>query len=190
MQRTWTDRRRKITFICIALSVFVLLLGLDQFTKLLFKGMHENDGWNKTPVIEGFFSLKYVTNPGAAWGIFGDKSWGQLFFKILTSVALVGFIIAYVFVCKKGYKLLNFALILIIAGTIGNFIDRLAYDYVVDFISLVFGDYNFPVFNLADAYMTIGVIMAVVHFLFIDDNAVFKKKPKKEDKVDENANNG
>ncbi len=190
MQRTWTDRRRKITFICIALSTFVLLLGLDQFTKLLFKGMNEKEGWTKTPVIEGFFYLRYVKNSGAAWGLFADKSWGQLFFKILTSVALVAFIVAYVFVCKKGYKILNFALILIIAGTIGNFIDRLAYNYVVDFISLVFGDYNFPVFNLADSYMTIGVIMAVVHFLFLDDNAIFKKKPKKEEKLDENANNG
>ncbi len=190
MQRTWTDRRRKITFICIALSVFVFLLGLDQLTKLLFKSMHEKDGWNSTVLIDGFFYFRYVTNSGAAWGLFGDKSWGQTFFKVLTVIALVVFCVAYYFVCKKGYKTLNIALILIIAGTIGNFIDRVCYNYVVDFISLIFGDYSFPVFNLADSYMTVGVVMAIVHFLFLDENAVFSKKKEKEEDLGNKKDNG
>lgn len=189
MQRTWTDRRRKITFICIALSLFALLLCLDQFTKLLFKSLNEKNGWNSTVLIDGFLYFRYVTNPGAAWGLFGDKSWGQTFFKVLTIVALIVFVVAYYYVCKKGYKTLNIALVLIIAGTIGNFIDRMCYNYVVDFISFVFGSYNFPVFNLADSYMTIGVIMAIVHFLFLDDNAVFSKKKTKENDLGNKTDN-
>ena len=69
----------------------------------------------------------------------------------------------------------------ILAGTIGNFIDRLAYNYVVDFISWVFGSYHFPVFNMADVFITVGVIMFVAHYLFIDKDAVFRSKHGKKD---------
>jgi len=68
----------------------------------------------------------------------------------------------------------------VVGGTLGNFIDRLSFNGVTDFISLVFGDYYFPVFNLADSFLTVGVIMLIVHFLFLDESALFKKNNGKE----------
>ena len=99
-----------------------------------------------------------------------------MFFKILTGVSIVAFYIFFLFASQKEYKMLKYGLVLVFAGMIGNFIDRLAFNYVVDFISFTFGNYNFAVFNIADACLTIGVIMMMVHFLFLDDDALFRKK--------------
>jgi len=85
----------------------------------------------------------------------------------LTPVALILFGVFYFYLYKKGYKWAKYAMAFIVAGTIGNFIDRLAYDSVIDFISLIFGDYYFPIFNLADTFMTVGIIMILVHFCFL-----------------------
>ncbi len=178
MQRIRTDRRRLILDF-LPLLVMVLLILVDQITKTYCKNLYENHGWETTTVIDGFFNFTYAVNTGAAWSFLADKAWSQTFFKVLTGVALVGFYFFYVFSCKKDYKFLRYALVLIIAGTIGNYIDRLAYNGVVDFISFIFGTYHFPIFNLADSYMTIGIIMMIVHFLFLDDNKIFGKHDKK-----------
>ena len=184
MQRVRANRRTIITNV-IFLSSLILMLLLDQILKTVFKNLSENTIWLQTPIIEGFFSFKYTLNKGSAFSFLADKSWGQIFFKILTALALIAFFFFYIYVCKKNYKWLRWALILIIAGTIGNFIDRLAYNGVVDFISFVFGSYHFPIFNLADVYLTIGVTMLIIHYLFLDKEAVFKRKAKK----DANSNN-
>ena len=108
-------------------------------------------------------------------------SWAQTFFKILTAVALVFFSLFYIYSIKKGYNWLRFSLILVIGGTIGNFIDRLFVSGVTDFIGFQFGSYFFPIFNLADSFLCVGVAMMMVHFVFLDENAVFKKKDKDEE---------
>ena len=68
------------------------------------------------------------------------------------------------------------SLIFLIGGTLGNFIDRLSINGVIDFIGFTFGEYNFPIFNLADTFLVVGVIMLLIQFLFIDENAVFKRE--------------
>lgn len=188
MQRTRANRRTIITNV-IFLSSLIALLLLDQILKTVFKNLYENTSWNETTIIQGFFSFKYTMNTGSAFSFLSDTTWGQTFFKVLTAVALVLFFIFYLYVSKKNLKWLRWALILVIAGTIGNFIDRLAYNGVVDFISFIFGDYHFPIFNFADIYLTIGVIMIVVYYLFLDKDALFKKSPKKETEKDANTNN-
>ena len=85
-------------------------------------------------------------------------------------------IIFYVYCIKKGYKWLRVSLIFIISGTLGNFIDRLIFNGVIDFLSFVFGEYYYPIFNLADAFLVVGMIMFVINFLFLDKNAVFKRQ--------------
>lgn len=177
MQRTRTfDRKRLIIFIVIPVVLGLALIGLDQITKFFAA----RDKVNST-VIENFFYLSYSTNSGAGFSFLADKEWGQLLFKIITPVALVAFIAFYVFAVKKSYKWLAYSVVLIISGTIGNFIDRLLNSEVVDFLSFHFGSYIFPTFNVADVCLTVGVIMLIVHFLFFDGNAVFKKKRKTED---------
>ncbi len=179
MQRVRSDRRKLILEL-LPIAVMIVLILVDQITKTYFKNVYESSDWRNTPVIKGFFYFTYTMNTGAAWSFLADKPWSQVFFKVLTGVALIGFYIFYIFSCKSNYKFLRYALILIIGGTIGNFIDRLAYNGVVDFLSFVFGSYHFPIFNLADSYMTIGIIMLIIHYLFLDKNAIFKKNAKNE----------
>ena len=85
-----------------------------------------------------------------------------------------------IFSFKKNYKFLTVALVFVISGALGNFIDRLMYDGVVDFIGFIFFGWHFPVFNIADICMCVGVVMVLIHFLFLDNNALFKKNGKEE----------
>lgn len=173
MQRTGTDRRALIWDILpVVLLVFFILL--DQITKTCCKNLAENHEWSSTTVIEGFFYFYYTKNTGAAFSFLAGVSWGQTFFLILTAVALVLFFVFYVYISKNNYRWMRVSMVFVIAGTIGNFIDRLAYGFVVDFLSFIFGSYHFPVFNLADVFITIGVIMIVINYLFIDKDALFK----------------
>ncbi len=172
----------RVTFSTVFKKVFpifllIFLILVDQITKTYLKYAKEQTAWSgSTWVIKGFFSFTYTTNSGAAWSFLSDKVWGQIFFKCLTAVALVLFYVYYLYVSKRGYRFLKVAVILVISGTIGNFIDRLAYNYVVDFLSFIFGSYSFPIFNLADSFMCVGVIMVIIHYLFLDNNALFKSR--------------
>lgn len=180
MQRTRADRRKRIIEIVFPLVLLVVLVAIDQFTKYCFKELYLKSG--NTIIIENFFTLTYTVNTGAAWSFLSGVSWAQAFFKILTSISLVLFSLFYVYAVKKRYKWLNFSLVLVIAGTIGNFIDRLAFNGVIDFLSFTFWGWNFPVFNFADSCLTVGVVMLIVHYFFFDKDAIFKKRVSKNDK--------
>ena len=151
--------------------MFSLLLLLDQLTKNVFRTEYSLE---IIEVIKDFLYLDFVLNTGSAFSFLADVSWGQTFFKILTPISLVLFILGFVYAYKKGYKWLIFALTLVICGTIGNYIDRLVFSAVTDFISFKFGSYYFPTFNFADVYLCVGVVMLIIHLLFIDESALFK----------------
>lgn len=179
MQRIRTfNGKRLVIFIIVPVILIAVLIGFDQITKY-FAAKDEV----KLTVIDNFFYLSYSTNTGAGFSFLADKEWGQILFKIITPIALIAFITLYVFAVKGSYKWLTYSVALIIAGTIGNYIDRLINSKVVDFLSFKFWDYYFPTFNVADICLTVGVIMLIVHFLFFDKSAVFKKKPKTDDNV-------
>ncbi len=174
--------RRRIVFEIICVAITAALIFADQMTKIYVKNLAENTTWKKTTVIEGFFYFDFLMNSGAAFGFLSDKTWGQTFFKIITVIALAAIVFFYVYVSKKNYKFLKFGVILIFAGAVGNFIDRIAYGAVVDFLSFIlFGWYRFPTFNLADSYLTVGVVMLVIHYLFLDDNSIIPNKNGKKD---------
>ena len=103
--------------------------------------------------------------------MFGDKPWAQTFFIVLTVVALLGLAVYMIFK-KDNSRWLNVSLALIASGAIGNFIDRLALKEVRDFLFVHF----FANFNVADIAITVGGIMLVFYFLFLDKDAIFKKK--------------
>ena len=168
----------KIINLIVALVLVVVLVVLDQLTKVHFKQLYELNG--RTTVIDGFFYFTHVVNTGAAWSFLGDKPWAQTFFKIITIVALVIFVLMIIYAYKKNYKWLLYSLCIALGGTIGNFIDRLTISGVNDFILFVFGSYSFPVFNVADICLCVGVAMIIVHLLFLDENAIFKGKSKDE----------
>ena len=184
MQGVGIAGRKRIKNIVFHSSVLLLcafLIFLDQWTKVHFKNLYLEKG--VTVIIDNFFRLTYTVNTGAAWSFLEGVSWAQTFFKVLTAVALVCFCGLYFIACKKRYKWLQFSVGIIISGTLGNFIDRLLYSGVTDFISFQFGSYFFPVFNIADICLTVGIIMLLVHFLFIDENAIFKRV-KKDENID------
>ena len=177
MQRTGTNRRIKEIVIYIAL--FLVLIAIDQLTKIYFKNKYLEVG--TTEIINNFFYFSYAENTGSAFSFLAGKSWAQTFFKILTVISLLVFLSLTVYFFKKKQKWLTVSLIITMSGTIGNFIDRLALNYVRDFISFIFGNYRFPVFNVADICLVVGVVMIAVYILFLDKDAVFKKKNGKED---------
>ncbi|WCG36748.1 signal peptidase II [Companilactobacillus farciminis] len=105
--------------------------------------------------IPGLLSITHITNTGAAWSMLEGK---MMFFYLVTIVAVVVLVYLFVKADKKDY-LYRFSLIFLLAGTVGNAIDRFTRHFVVDMFNLDF--INFPIFNLADTYITIGVILII-----------------------------
>lgn len=145
----------------------VIIVGcvlLDQITKFIAKTCLKPKGSVK--VIDGFFRFTYLENDGGAWGIFG----GKLIFFILITVVALGIMI---YLLKdfnlSNNKLYSVGLCLVIAGTIGNFIDRVLHKYVIDFFDFVFFGYDFPIFNVADICITFGVGLLIIKILFFHE---------------------
>jgi signal peptidase II len=173
-------------------TLFVVLVLLDQWTKFLaverLTLVFDRGGEvTLSDKVAGFYSYKhleplstepyyvwqpvwrmnYVENPGAAWGLFRGFSQGfrNLFFT-LVSVAAVGFIIHYYRKLRTDQRYLQVALALVLAGAVGNFIDRIARRYVIDFIEWYWWnrpDIRWPTFNIADSLIVVGVAMLVLH---------------------------
>ncbi|NQI71014.1 signal peptidase II [Streptococcus suis] len=126
-----------------------VLIAVDQLVKAWTVANIELD--TVEPFIKGFMSLAYLRNYGAAWSILQNQQW---FFTIVTIAAVTGLIWYYVKQIK-GSLLTLFSLALMIAGALGNFIDRIRLGYVVDMFHLDF--ISFPVFNVADMCLCVGV---------------------------------
>lgn len=159
--------------IVLPVLIIMLLIVLDQVIKGIFHYKYRDT----ITVIKNFFYLEYLENSGAAFGLFGNKPWAQTFFKVLTGVAVLLFFAIFYFIPAKK-RFLKWTMVLIIAGTLGNFIDRLAFSYVVDFFKFQFGNYYFPTFNIADIYLTVGVIMVIIDILIIEWIVPYCKKKK------------
>lgn len=190
MQGTRSFRvKNTLKRIIIPIVVFIALIAIDQISKQCFKSLNETRDLrrNQIDIIKNFFYITYTENSGSAYGFLAGKSWSQLFFKILTCVALVLFVFLYIYAFKKKYGLMSYAVIFITGGTIGNFIDRLLNDKVIDFMCAeFFGKRLFGVFNFADLFLTAGVIMIIVHFLFLDESALFGKKDDGKEDISDN----
>lgn len=113
-------------------------------------------------VIPGLFSLTYVENRGAAFGMLSDARWVFILFTIVVIVLMVYFL----FTKRIESKIFNISAILIIGGGIGNLIDRIFYGYVVDYLSISFFP---PVCNFADYCITIGAGLMVIYLMFFSD---------------------
>ena len=146
-------------------TIFFVFSGLLVFIDQLTKSLAYKYLYNKEPVslINNVLELVYVENRGAAFGILQNK---QTFFYILTIIVLIIIIVnLYNLKLYKKSILYFIFLILIFSGAVGNFIDRIRNKYVVDFI--YFKPIDFPVFNFADIYITIGCVLIIFSLLFI-----------------------
>ena len=152
---------------------FVILVGLDQWTKGLASAYLK--GNSPLVLIRGVFELYYSENRGAAFGMLQEK---QLFF-FLIALAVLG-AVAYLMLrmpTDRKYRPLTVCLMMVSAGAVGNMIDRVSQGYVVDF--LYFKLINFPIFNVADCYVTIGAACLVFLIMFYykdEDMACFSLK--------------
>lgn len=146
------------------LIVSILIVILDQVTK--FFAVKYLKGNLPKSVIGEFFQLAYVENRGAAFGILQDK---KIFFVIIS--LLVVSILVWMIIKHSGEMdiFTRISMVMLLGGTIGNFIDRIRQGYVVDFLSFNFGDYSFPVFNVADICIVIGTILLMIMIILDDD---------------------
>lgn len=154
-----------ITYACIILGGIIL----DQLTKLIAVLHLEPVG--SVTLIKGLFSLTYVENRGAAWGMFADRRW---VFMVISTVALLALCL-YLFAGRAQTRLYAASIAIIISGGIGNMIDRIALGYVVDFLHFTLID--FPVFNVADSLVCIGAGMLILA-LILEIIKEFKEKKK------------
>lgn len=139
------------------LSIF--LIAADQVTKLIITyNMKIGDS---ITVIEDFLYIGYTRNTGAAWGIFGGHTEYLAIFSIIASIALIYLLLTF----KR--KFAAFSTALVIGGAIGNAIDRIRLGWVIDFVDTYIFGYDFPMFNVADSAITVGVILLVIYLLFI-----------------------
>lgn len=159
--------------------ISIILVIFDQFTKYL-AATHLKEQPNIV-LWEGVFELQYLENRGAAFGIMQGQ---KLFFVIFTSVAMIA--IAWFYFKKipydTRYRFLDIICILLFSGGIGNFIDRIRLNYVIDF--LYFSLIDFPIFNVADIYVTVAAFAMILLGLFYykdeDYDVIFPPKKKKE----------
>ncbi len=147
--------------------ISALLVGLDQWSKYLTV---QNISLGETKeFIPGFLSLTHLRNTGAAWSLLEGK---MIFFYVIT--VIVSVVIIYLLI--KNYKKsiwYSVGLSFVLAGAIGNFIDRVRLGYVVDMLQTDF--MNFPIFNVADSTLVVGVICIFI-YLILDENAAKEGK--------------
>lgn len=140
------------------LGLSLLILILDQLTKIVVLGYFRlGDSLRVT----GFFNLVRVHNEGAAFSFLASASgWQRWFFSAIGVVAAL--FIVWMLKSHPGQRLFAFAMACILAGAIGNVIDRLAYGYVVDFLQFHYAGWYFPSFNIADSAITIGAATMIL----------------------------
>lgn len=150
----------------LAILVTFAVVIIDQIAKFLIN--YNMKIYDSVQVIPGILNFTYIKNKGAAWGIFADKRWIFLVFSAIAILLMIYILLKY----RNGSKFMIVALSLALGGGIGNMIDRLFFGEkifdgaVIDFIEAVFID--FPIFNIADCCVCVGMGLLVVYLLFFD----------------------
>lgn len=134
----------------------MIFLLMDQISKLLVVRLIDIN--KNIELIKNFFYLTYIRNTGAAFSILT----GQRIFLITIAIIILASLFNYLRKNKIYKKLEQLALSLIIGGSFGNLLDRIIRGYVVDFIDIKIFGYNFPVFNIADTFIVIGVFFLII----------------------------
>lgn len=143
-------------------AVAVSSLLLDQITKIIigiFFALNE-----KVVIIPKFFSIHFIENYGAAWSLFSNK----VDFLIILSIGALFIIYRYMYNFKQNRRN-NIAFGLILGGIVGNLVDRVFLGYVRDFLAFKILSYNYPVFNFADTFIVIGIVLLIFAILKGED---------------------
>ena len=134
----------------------IIFLVIDIISKLVISNLMNVNA--SIMVIKNFFYITYVRNTGAAWSIFSGKTLGL----IIVSLLIIVFLLYYISKNKPKYKIEKISYAMILGGAFGNLIDRIIYGYVIDFLDFNIFGYNYPIFNLADSFIFVGVLLLII----------------------------
>ena len=154
-------KKSNVILVIILVSV---LLGLDLSLKYLVSSY-----LNTVNIIDNFFSLTYVLNDGAAFSLFTSRTY------LLILIALIClFFIIYELRNNLDDRVLSIGYSLVLAGLLGNFIDRLIDGYIIDYLSFKILGYSYPIFNLADILIVVGIVIVII-------KEILKERGKKDE---------
>lgn len=135
----------------------MVFLIIDVISKLVVSNlMNVNDS---ILIIKDFFHITYVRNTGAAWSIFSGETLGL----IIVSLIIISFIIYYILKNKPKSRMEKIGYAMILGGALGNLLDRIIYGYVIDFFDFYICGYSYPIFNLADSFIFVGVVLLIIY---------------------------
>ncbi|MCJ7662783.1 MAG: signal peptidase II [Desulfobacterales bacterium] len=157
----------------ILLIVLVILLALDQASKLLIE--RHFPLYQARQVIPGFFAITHVQNRGAAFGLLANLPGSGILFVVISLIA-IAFIIAYFRSIKAEEVWTPLCLALVLTGAMGNLIDRFRLGGVVDFLDVYYKGWHWPAFNVADASITIGVLLLALKILWGEKKEAGKER--------------
>lgn len=151
---------KKKYFLGLSIFTVVIVFIADQLTKwLIVTQMTLGESFT---VIPNFLAITSHRNDGAAWGILSGH---MPFFYIITIVILIALVYFYIKEAK-GQFMMQLSVSLLIAGALGNFVDRIFNGEVVDFIDTTIFGYDFPIFNIADSSLSVGVVLLIIVLVF------------------------
>ena len=160
---TIASARRRNPLLTMLGLVSLPVLVLDQATKL-FVSSHM-DLFESIPIVPNWIDITYTRNPGAAFSMFTTlPGWFREAF--LVTLSMTAIVVLIVLIARSdGYSLTTFAFALILAGAAGNLIDRGLHGQVIDFIRVHYYDWNYPIFNVADSAISVGVALIILSTL-------------------------
>ena len=137
------------------------LIILDQLTKYMVT-IHVPLHYSIS-VIEGFFSITHIRNPGVAFGLFAgqESEYKVLFFIVISIIAIIAILVIF-HQTPDDKRMVKVGLVLIFSGAVGNLIDRILHKEVIDFLDFFYNGSHWPAFNVADSCITIGVSFMIV----------------------------
>lgn len=150
--------------------ISIILLCIDQISKLLVVNLLTKT--DSITIIKNFFYLTYINNDGAAFSILV----GKRIFLILIAVLVIVMLIRYIKKNNIQNKSELVSISLIIGGSLGNLMDRVVRGYVIDFLDFKIFNYNFPIFNLADTFIVIGVFLLLLKEIRKENNLDSRNK--------------
>lgn len=150
--------------------ISIILLCIDQISKLLVVNLLTKT--DSITIIKNFFYLTYINNDGAAFSILV----GKRILLILIAVLVIVMLIRYIKKNNIQNKLELVSISLIIGGSLGNLMDRIVRGYVIDFLDFKIFNYNFPIFNLADTFIVIGVFLLLLKEIRKENNLDSRNK--------------
>jgi len=152
-----------------------LILVIDQLTKLYIDGSMKL--YQSIPVVDGLFSITYLRNRGAAFSFLAEASWRLPFFMLATVIAVIAILVAFGKL-RNDQRFAAVSLTLILAGAVGNLIDRVRMGEVIDFLDVYWRNHHWPAFNVADSAICVGV--ALLAFDMFKEEKRLKKENRLE----------